>query len=448
MTIIHYLHGIPPVISGGMVKYVFDLAEMQQQCSNKVYILYPGKLFCDQKTVIKNKKYSEGLHFLEIINALPVPMGKGILDIDMYTKSCDIELYNRMLKEIKPDILHIHSFMGLHRELLEACKARGVKIVYTSHDYFGLCPIGTLLNQGEQCEDCNWTECGMCCKNALSQKKLRMRQSKLFQLYKGSTIIALLKKSKFIMNFVMKLKNRKKEGQIKQYQTNIDYTILKNYYNSMFALVDKFLFNSSLAEETYQSRIHVNKGIIIEVRHANICDNRRTKIFGSKLKLTYLGDAQEYKGFAWLKKVLDMFYNRGNVEFELNTYFESFKEKSPYLISHGRYHYEQLADIFENTDVLIVPSKWRETYGFVALEAISYGVPVITTENVGAKDLLRQLQAGWIVGNESDSFLKLLEQIYYNRSILVNVNQKICSQDIDFSFKKHYKRIMEEYRLE
>ena len=36
-----------------------------------------------------------------------------------------------------------------------------------------------------------------------------------------------------------------------------------------------------------------------------------------------------------------------------------------------------------------MPSIWYETFGLVVLEALSYGVPVIVTQNVGAKDLLQ-----------------------------------------------------------
>ncbi len=44
--------------------------------------------------------------------------------------------------------------------------------------------------------------------------------------------------------------------------------------------------------------------------------------------------------------------------------------------------------IFDETDVLVAPSIWYETFGFTVLEALSYGVPVIISGNVGAKDIL------------------------------------------------------------
>lgn len=76
-----------------------------------------------------------------------------------------------------------------------------------------------------------------------------------------------------------------------------------------------------------------------------------------------------------------------NKNFGLNIYFTP-QEMSPYMKVHDRYIYDQLEDIFYNTDVLIAPSIWYETFGYTVLEALSYGVPVIVSDHVGAKDII------------------------------------------------------------
>ena len=59
-----------------------------------------------------------------------------------------------------------------------------------------------------------------------------------------------------------------------------------------------------------------------------------------------------------------------------------------------------LEKIFDETDVLVAPSIWYETFGFTVLEALSYGVPVIISGNVGAKDILEE-GAGIVIENIS-----------------------------------------------
>ena len=51
--------------------------------------------------------------------------------------------------------------------------------------------------------------------------------------------------------------------------------------------------------------------------------------------------------------------------------------QSPYINVRSRYSYMELDRIFDETDILVVPSLWHETFGFTVLEALSYGVPVI-----------------------------------------------------------------------
>ena len=55
---------------------------------------------------------------------------------------------------------------------------------------------------------------------------------------------------------------------------------------------------------------------------------------------------------------------------------------------HERYVYDELNEIFEITDLLVAPSIWFETFGYVVLEALSFGVPVLVSGNVGAKDII------------------------------------------------------------
>ena len=65
-------------------------------------------------------------------------------------------------------------------------------------------------------------------------------------------------------------------------------------------------------------------------------------------------------------------------------------EMSPYMNVHDRYTYDDLEKIFDETDILVAPSQWYETFGYTVLEALSFGVPVVISGTVGAKDVLAQ----------------------------------------------------------
>ncbi|MCM1044065.1 MAG: glycosyltransferase [Candidatus Gastranaerophilales bacterium] len=61
--------------------------------------------------------------------------------------------------------------------------------------------------------------------------------------------------------------------------------------------------------------------------------------------------------------------------------------------------------IFDETDVLIAPSIWYETFAYTVVEALSYGVPVIVTKNVGAKDVIPN-GAGLVIDDISPKGIK------------------------------------------
>ena len=79
----------------------------------------------------------------------------------------------------------------------------------------------------------------------------------------------------------------------------------------------------------------------------------------------------------------------------------------------------------ENIDMVIVPSVWHETFGFTVLEALSYGVPVLVSENVGAKDLIVQEKNGLVTKLEKHELEASIEKILQNPQILVKMNKYI-----------------------
>ena len=62
----------------------------------------------------------EGIRNLELINPLPVSLDEGINDFEAYTKPCDVHIYLSFFCKEKPDVIHIHTLMGIHKEFIEA----------------------------------------------------------------------------------------------------------------------------------------------------------------------------------------------------------------------------------------------------------------------------------------------------------------------------------------
>ena len=126
-------------------------------------------------------KYIDKICVFEMVNPKPVPLMYGIKDVDDFVddSNVDIKSLESMLAETEPDVFHIHTLMGLPLEYLKIIKKRGIRTVYTSHDYFGLCArVNFIDNQGCLCSQASAKRCYICNSNAKSTLFLRGRNSK------------------------------------------------------------------------------------------------------------------------------------------------------------------------------------------------------------------------------------------------------------------------------
>ena len=399
MKILHYALGFPPYRSGGLTKLCVDLMVQQAKEGHTVAMLWPGQMgFVSQNVTIKKQKNVElsGQDILsfEVINPLPVSFDEGIANIAVFTKNVEVEAYRRLLDNFQPDVIHMHTLMGLHKSFLEVAKDKKIRLVFTAHDFFAICPKVTMFRHGAVCDSVqNCENCGVCNATALSLNKIRILQSPLYRALKDSKVVKRLRK-------------QHRDGYLSESTANDtvtpagtadDYKTLRNYYHSLLKLMDMIHYNSSVTKKVYESVFDLPNSCIVVITHSDIKDNRKVKDYSNDgLRIRYLGPQSGAKGYQLLKSALDKLWDVQQ-NFFLDVHFEPM-ESAPYIKSHERYSYAELEKIFDETDVLVAPSIWYETFGFTVLEALSYGVPVIISGNVGAKDILVQ-GAGVVIEN-------------------------------------------------
>lgn len=423
MKILHYALGFPPYRTGGLTKFCMDLMLEQNRNGYQVALMWPGQMgFFLKKVSIKDRGnvIVEGgeIRSFEVINPLPVSYDEGISNFSDFVGEGDKKVFSQLLEAYRPDIIHIHTLMGLHKNFLVAAREIGIRLIFTAHDFFPICPKVTLFRDGKICESvqsCN--ECGICNATALGIKKIKILQSPLYRVLKDSF-------------FVKKLRKKHRDGYLSEESTNNavsvgtpkDFMKLRKHYESMLRMMDMIHYNSLLTKQVYESIFPFQDNCVITISHADVADHRRIKAFQSrKLRLRYLGPMGGAKGFYVLKAALDKLWSEQQ-NFCLDVHFTP-KEMSPYMKVHGRYTYSDLERIFDDTDILIAPSIWYETFGYTVLEALSYGVPVLISGTVGAKDILAD-GAGIVINNISaDKLCAAVKAINKNR--LKEMNQAI-----------------------
>lgn len=438
MKILHYALGFPPYRTGGLTKYCIDLMLTQVEQGHEVALLWPGEIhFILKKTKIKERNHWNGIRNFELIDPLPVSLDEGIIEIEAYTKRVNESVYLNFLRMYMPDVIHIHTLMGLHKEFLDVAKQLKIKTVFTTHDYFGICPIVTLYHDGCVCDDDHdCLDCVKCNQTALGLKKIEILQSPIYRRLKNTKAVKMLRNC-HRQKYFESSENKQTENE-NCVRTAEEYRKLREYYISMLNMIDFIHFNSSITEMVYNRYFHPKNSAVISITHRDIKDHRIKKNFDhDALRITYLGPAKPFKGFQFLIGVLDELWKETPGMFELHIYTNTNVEKEYITHRQDGYPYSQLEKIFDKTDLLIVPSQWYETFGFTVLEALSYGVPVMVTNKVGAKDLVQYIDPAFICVNK---------ELNLDKIKLEEFNSEVCRRNIIKTEMLHEKEMEKVYQ--
>lgn len=453
MRVLHYLFGLPPVRGGGLIKYALNLAEGQREQGWDVCLMVPGEI-CKNKKIVIQKKKNIGFVCYHVINPVLVTCGKRIDDMAMLCEFGCLEIYTEFLRQVSPSIIHVHSLMGLHLSFLQAADQLKIPIIYTTHDYYGICPkYSKMESNGVRCSKDGRT-CGLCMGNSVSIADLQRQHMQYYAWLKKNFLVNWLEYSKGLLRLKLWLRNKKKKhtelANIKNIKDNSDsFQKLNQYYREMFAYITFFHFNSTQAEDVYRKALKNINGKVINISNRSIADNRKLRSYGRILKLAYLSNRQTIKGYEVLLETLDRLYDKGFHDFECHIYCNEDRLGTPYLRTHKPYIEKNMYKVFENMDILIVPSLWKETFGMVVLEAISYGVPVIISNNVGAKDILRLNKGIGIIAdleNDENALYDAIKKLYEDRQLLVRLNENIVKAQLDLDYGNHVKEMIGLYK--
>lgn len=221
-----------------------------------------------------------------------------------------------------------------------------------------------------------------------------------------------------------------------------DYQSLLDYYKKCFSLVDCFHFNSETAKGVFSDYLPSCHGKVVSITHNGIIDHRKAKTFErSKLHIGFIGHATPYKGLPSLISVLQ--------EIGMDSYWELSvwggpvgKHSSLPIKYQGKFDTSSISSVYDEMDVLIVPSIWKETFSLVTLEALSYGVPVIVSNNVGAQDIVKLYDPKFVYHSENE-LRELLLNILNDRGVLKEFNDKILEMPWRYSMEEHAKEIVD-----
>lgn len=375
MNILHYLIG--PRRGGGLNRYARDLAVAQMQSDHNVTMLYPGGgIFPARTASIQTARDYKGVRSFCLKGGKPVPLLEGLGSPEMILgdahRLSDTQV-QAFYAVVRPDVLHIHTWMGFPEELLPFFKKHGCKLVYTTHDYFGLCPkVNFIDSEGRLCEQYDNVKCSRCNAHAPSEHFLALRNCEFLMRFKE-----LLKP---VLNL---RKENRPSGSSIECNTQ-DYDALREHYLSLLRQCNVIHCNSQVSKRIYERYLPNAAFRVLPITHGGIhWQPQEETLDASRVRIGFSGPTASFKG---LPLLLDVLKRLPQTNWQLDVWGTGITKTEGPVRYRG--NYSDPREAFCELDLLVVPSIWHETFGFIVAEALSSGVPVLCADTVGAQCLV------------------------------------------------------------
>lgn len=102
-----------------------------------------------------------------------------------------------------------------------------------------------------------------------------------------------------------------------------------------------------------------------------------------------------------------------------------------------------LAEAFRQADCLVIPSR-HDSFGRVVVEGMATGLPALVSEHVGAKELVREGETGWVVPAEDvPALTKQMRWCLEHRDQLRKMSAAAVETAREYSWEAYHSRVVE-----
>lgn len=224
------------------------------------------------------------------------------------------------------------------------------------------------------------------------------------------------------------------------------YAQLLDTYRDMFNMVDAFHFNSKNTADVFSKYVDVPmSSMTIPITHSGIKDKRKIRFYDNQLlRLGFIGSEAPYKGLPLLKEIISLLNKDGyRDKVVLHVYGGRIGQDDvcSNILYKGRFMSSMMEQVYDDMDLLVVPSIWNETFSLVTLEALSYGTSVLVSDKVGAKDIVSNYAPQFVFKTKEDLF-NTIQRLIENRQDLISYNESVVKSPWLSSLENHSKDII------
>lgn len=410
MRIIQLCSGYDIGFNGGITNYVRSLSTSLSLSGHDVLVV-------DSRGYLGNEAYAFQRKKLEKNSLNPFHLN-NVLD------NCDSKRIEKIFKEWKPEIIHIHMMIDLPFSILEIAKKYS-KVIISLHDYSFICNRITMIDRKNVL--CLDSGNGSKCNNCISKFEENKYTNFLLKYLPNSTKKVLL--DLFPSNY-----NDKKHEYIKKVILNVDMLIAV----------------SNRVKEIYITNGINNKKFIVNHIGNITAENFLKKDYKNKDSLTlgFIGNFSEYKGaelVVALANYLDVNKYKIKIFGRIDEKYVDLVKQSTIISYEGTYKQSDLTDILKDIDLGLVLPIWEDNAPQVVFEFLNNCIPVIGTRMGGIPDFVTNELNGYLIEPDIVS-IKEFSEIMNSLNFMKSVEELISNLKPTKTVQQHNDEISAIYK--
>jgi glycosyltransferase involved in cell wall biosynthesis len=436
MRVLHVGSGFRPLRVGGLVAYIEELLNEQVRRGDEVAYFFSGRYYPYVGGPRLKRWERDGATMLEVVNSPLYDHGRQP-DLELDEPRTE-RLFGRVLQEVNPDVVHFHELAGLPFSLLDLVRAAGTPSVMTLADYFPLCSTFKLFDsEGRVClrrevgADCVATIAadprppGLLHERTVWHELVTRRV--LRRLPRGLARPLARSAGSRVGSpppAGPEAFQRRREVNVERLNQTDRLIAMSERVAEIYALLG--------VDRARMSTIHLAL-TRIERLHTRIQKCEPPVVFA-----TIAGLSSHAKGSRLLVDAVRRVSGSvpagsfrlivlGEVDPAVASEVERLKEIE--VGAPGPFSADQLDALLDEVDVGIVPSIWEEAYGFVGLECLAKGIPVIANAIGGMPEYARNGETGWLNRScSADELARIMRDIVEQPAQVAQLNRRIIAE--------------------
>ena len=313
--------------------------------------------------------------------------------------------FEAVLNDFKPDVVHLHNVHSYLSPVVgELAHKRGIRVVWTLHDYKLLCPSYACLRNGQPCE--------LCFTGKLNVLTKRCMKGSL-----PASAIAWIEALKW---------NRKR---------------LERDVNA-FICPSQFMAQKMEQGGFNPAKLHVLCNFVDPVKMQSF---ESLPVDEREPYYCYVGRLSQEKGIATLLEVAQSLpfalkvAGGGPLEQELRDKYSGVN----HIEFMGMLNATQVSHLLSHATCSVVPSEWYENNPLSVIESLCAGTPVVGAEIGGIPELIDQHNGVTFAWGDATELKQAIDEAFHRQWNYHDIQQQALK---DFSDDYHYNKLISIYK--